>query len=148
MSAPRDGEWTAAGADAGAALAAFLRARLEGCSWRDVKRLVETGKVIVGGARESDPGRRLRPGDVIALRMAAPRARDDGPARGRVRIVFEDTHVVVIDKPAGVSSVPFAPREEGSAMDLVREAWRREGRRSSPLLKVHRIDKPTSGLLV
>jgi 23S rRNA pseudouridine1911/1915/1917 synthase len=67
----------------------------------------------------------------------------------RAGIVFEDAHVVVIDKPAGVSSVPYEKRESGTAMDLVREAWRAEGRRAShvPLHVVHRIDKDTSGLL-
>jgi 23S rRNA pseudouridine1911/1915/1917 synthase len=58
--------------------------------------------------------------------------------------------VVVIDKPAGVSSVPFARRETGTAMDLVRATWRAAGRRATetPLLVVHRLDKDTSGLLL
>lgn len=140
----------------GEALAAFLRAHLTGRSWRDVKRLVATGKVWVDGVPERVDGRRLRAGETVELRASAPRAARPG---GGLRIVFEDTHVVVVDKPAGVSSVPFAPDDATerapaphaaprSAMDLVREVWRRERRRPSPLLKVHRIDKPTSGLLV
>ncbi|MCO5169300.1 MAG: RluA family pseudouridine synthase [Planctomycetes bacterium] len=147
--------WTVA-PPGGVALAAFLRAHLTGRSWRDVKRLVETGKVFVDGVPERSPGRRLSPGQGVEVRASAPRTPRQGLG---LRIVFEDTHVVVVDKPAGVSSVPFAPddateRAPGphaaprSAMDLVRAEWRRERRRPSPLLKVHRIDKPTSGLLV
>jgi 23S rRNA pseudouridine1911/1915/1917 synthase len=147
-------QWQVSAADAGGALGSFLKARLADRSWRDVKRLVETGKVFVDGAPERSAGRRLSPGARVEVRMSAPRR----PPKGRgLRIVHEDTHVVVVDKPSGISSVPFVPddaterrpdREPGSAMDLVREVWRREHRRPSPLLKVHRIDKPTSGLLV
>ena len=64
-------------------------------------------------------------------------------------LVYDDPHVVVIDKPAGVSSVPYEERESGTAMDLIRGAWRRMGKpaTSVPLHVVHRIDRATSGLL-
>jgi 23S rRNA pseudouridine1911/1915/1917 synthase len=56
----------------------------------------------------------------------------------------------VIDKPAGISSVPYDDRETGTAMDLVRGAWRRMGKpaTSVALHVVHRIDRATSGLLM
>jgi 23S rRNA pseudouridine1911/1915/1917 synthase len=78
--------------------------------------------------------------------MAAPRPHD--PAREGV-LVYDDPHVVVIDKPAGISSVPFDERETGTAMDLIRGAWRRMGKpaTSVALHVVHRIDRATSGLL-
>ncbi len=134
--------WTVA---AGAALAAFVRERT-GRPWSEVKRWIDTGKVFVDGERSVDAGRRLAPGQRVEVRMAAPRRRE-GP---EVRIVFEDAHLVVIDKPAGVSSVPYEEKETGTAMDLVRDAWRRQGKpaTSVPLHVVHRIDKDTSGLLV
>jgi 23S rRNA pseudouridine1911/1915/1917 synthase len=55
----------------------------------------------------------------------------------------------VIEKPAGISSVPYERKETGTAMDLIRDAWRHGGRRATatPLYVVHRIDKDTSGLL-
>jgi 23S rRNA pseudouridine1911/1915/1917 synthase len=64
--------------------------------------------------------------------------------------VYDDTHVVVIDKPSGVNSVPYEDRETGTAMDLVRGAWRRAGVPATtvPLHVVHRIDRGTSGLLM
>jgi 23S rRNA pseudouridine1911/1915/1917 synthase len=89
----------------------------------------------------------VRAGQSVALQMNAPRPRDPN---AQVWIVYDDAHVVIIDKPAGVSSVPYADRETGTAMDLLREAWRRkrgDGRRV-PLHVVHRIDKATSGLLM
>jgi 23S rRNA pseudouridine1911/1915/1917 synthase len=65
------------------------------------------------------------------------------------RIVHDDAHLVVIEKPSGISSVPYERKETGTAMDLIRAAWRRAGRRATatPLYIVHRIDKDTSGLL-
>ena len=63
--------------------------------------------------------------------------------------MLEDAHIVIIDKPSGISSVPYERKETGTAMDLVRAAWRRTGKRATvtPLYIVHRIDKDTSGLL-
>jgi 23S rRNA pseudouridine1911/1915/1917 synthase len=138
-------EWTTTGADAGTSLAAFVRDRL-GISWNRARQHVTTGKVFVDGARCTDVGLRLGAGQAVALRMNAPRPR--GPEQA-VRIVYEDAHVVVIDKPAGVSSVPYEERETGTAMDLLRAAWRRKYPDATrvPLHVVHRIDKATSGLL-
>src|SRR5947208_1958685 len=99
---PREGgdqRFSVEAADAGGTLAATVRAR-GGSSWNDAKRLVATGKVFVDGVRETDVARRLQPGAVVEVRMAAPRPRDETT---EVRIVFEDAHVVVIDKPGGVS---------------------------------------------
>jgi 23S rRNA pseudouridine1911/1915/1917 synthase len=67
--------------------------------------------------------------------------------------VFDDAHVVVIDKPEGVNSVPYEDREGGTAMDLIRGAWRRRASSAKsanevPLHVVHRIDRATSGLLM
>lgn len=138
-------EWTTTDADAGTSLAAFVRERLS-VSWNRARQHVATGKVFVDGARCTEPGLRLSAGQVVALRMNAPRHRGSEQA---VRIVHEDAHVVVIDKPAGVSSVPYEERETGTAMDLLRAAWRRKYPDATrvPLHVVHRIDKATSGLL-
>ena len=51
------------------------------------------------------------------MNRAAPRP-DQTPAG--FRIVFEDAHLVVIDKPSGISSVPYERKETGTAMDLMR----------------------------
>jgi len=139
--------WTVTAPDDGARLAGFLRRHAGGQPWTQLKRWIASGKVFVDGVVETSAGRVLPAGARVELRSAAPRPRD--PAR-EVRIVHEDAHVVVIDKPAGVSSVPWEKREAGTAMDLIRDAWRRMGRpaTTTPLHVVHRIDKATSGLLV
>jgi 23S rRNA pseudouridine1911/1915/1917 synthase len=132
--------------DAGATLAAVLRRQMAGRSWNEVRALCTSGKVRVDGDVALDPALRLAEGMRVALSMTAPRPR---PARPGFRIAFEDAHLVVIEKPEGVSSVPYERKETGTALDLIREAWRHAGKRATatPLYTVHRIDKDTSGLL-
>ena len=130
-----------------AALGAAVRAFLPDRSWSQVRQLIESGKILVDGVVVTNPGTRMTPTQVISVRMSAPDKRR--APRPDFTIVFEDVHLVVIDKPQGVSSVPFDEKETGTAMDLIRGVWRRQGRRATatPLFVVHRIDKDTSGLL-
>ena len=139
-------EWTASDADAGRTIAAFIKQMTEQPN-STVKRWIERGKVRLDGAVVTAVDARLVAGARVALDLAAPRPHD--PTREAV-IVFDDPHVVVIDKPVGISSVPYEAREGGTAMDLVRGAWRRAGRdaTATPLHVVHRIDRATSGLLM
>ena len=145
MQEPRDGEWVVGADDAGRTVTAFLRARLA-TSWRRLEDWVARGKVSVDGTAVRVAGQRLTAGERVALRLEA---RAPAPAHA-VTVVHEDPHVIVIDKPAGMSSVPYDEREEGAtALDDIRNAWRRAGRSSRGSLRVvHRIDRGTSGLLV
>lgn len=133
----------------GLTVAALIKERAS-VPWSVAKRHVESGKVFVDGERVLRVDERLDAGAVVELRLAAPRPAD--PEKEGV-LVYDDAHVVVIDKPAGVNSVPYEPRETGTAMDLIRGAWRRQAKRdvpasAVPLHVVHRIDRATSGLLM
>jgi 23S rRNA pseudouridine1911/1915/1917 synthase len=130
----------------GATLAAFVKART-GVAWSVAKRQIATGKVFVDGACATAVDLRLADGQQVELRAGAPRPHD--PMREGV-LIHDDAHVVVIDKPSGISSVPYEDRETGTAMDLVRGAWRRQGKPATQvaLHVVHRIDRATSGLLM
>lgn len=129
----------------GLTVAAFVKTQAN-VPWTVAKRHVTTGKVFVDGAVVTAIDHRLTTGQSVELRMAAPRPHD--PEREGI-LVYDDAHVVVIDKPAGINSVPYEERETGTAMDLIRGAWRRMGKpaTSIPLHVVHRIDRATSGLL-
>ena len=132
--------------DAGVTLAAALRRRLAGESWSDVRALCTTGKVSLDGERALDPAARVSAGQRIELRPNAPKPHT---VPAGFRIAFEDTHLVVIEKPSGITSVPYERKETGTALDLIRASWKRAGKRATvtPLYTVHRIDKDTSGLL-
>ena len=130
----------------GATLAAFVKVRAA-VAWSVAKRQIAAGRVFVDGACVTAIDLRLAAGQSVELRHHAPRPHD--PAREAV-LVHDDAHVVVIDKPAGVNSVPYDEREAGTAMDLIRGAWRRSGKPATTvaLHVVHRIDRATSGLLM
>jgi 23S rRNA pseudouridine1911/1915/1917 synthase len=116
-------------------------------AWSVAKRHVTSGKVFVDGACVTAVDHRLALGQTLELRLAAPKPRN--PAR-EGDLVYDDAHIVVIDKPSGVNSVPYEDRETGTAMDLIRGAWRRAGKPATTvaLHVVHRIDRATSGLLM
>jgi 23S rRNA pseudouridine1911/1915/1917 synthase len=130
----------------GVTLAAFVKAR-SGVANSLAKRQIETGKVFVDGACVTTVAHRLVAGQQVEVRTNAPKPFD--PEREGV-LVYDDAHVVVIDKPTDVNSVPYEDEKSGTAMDLIRGAWRRMGKpaTSVALHVVHRIDRATSGLLM
>ena len=140
---------------AGRRLDAAVRALFE-TSWGQARRWVEGGKVFVDGEAALDCGSTVRQGAEVALRLDAPRPRT-ARAVDESMIVRLDRHVLVVDKPSGVSTVPHDEGETGSLfVELRRWLARRRGgagdagRRSGlpPLFVVHRLDRGTSGLIV
>ncbi len=121
--------------------------------WSEARRRIETGKIRVAGEVVTDPTRAVRKGDKLAYDARAPKPRT--AARQRVEqglVVYVDPCLVVVNKPAGVSTVPFGEEDDGElTLDaLVRDVVARRDhlRGRAPLGVVHRLDKATSGLLV
>jgi 23S rRNA pseudouridine1911/1915/1917 synthase len=127
-------------------LAAALRRKHSRLSWSEARRLCETGKVQLDGEVVVNAAQRIGETRELTVNMTAPRPRAEVAG---FRVAFEDGHLVVIEKPAGISSVPYERKEAGTALDLIRAHWRRAGKRATatPLYTVHRLDKDTSGLL-
>jgi 23S rRNA pseudouridine1911/1915/1917 synthase len=118
-------------------------------SWNALRRLIATGKVSVAGVTVSDPGAIVAGGALIEIRMAAPRRTESSPALPACALVHVDAQIVVVDKPAGTSTVPFTDSESDSLDQLVaHQLERSERRRRAPIGVVHRLDRETSGLLV
>jgi 23S rRNA pseudouridine1911/1915/1917 synthase len=124
-----------------------LRSLFRGASWNAVRRLVETGKVSVNGELVRDPSEPVSRGASIAVQMRArrPRAQAALPAGALVHL---DAHVVVVRKPAGLSTVPYDERETGTLVELLRAELRGKSGPETPPGVVHRLDKETSGLVV
>jgi 23S rRNA pseudouridine1911/1915/1917 synthase len=118
-------------------------------SWGDARKLIERGKVRLGGEVVTDGERRVREGDLIEINPAAPRPKSGG-VLDRSRLVYVDPQVVVVDKPAGISTVPYEPGERGTLDQLVAGLLpRTRGKGPPPSLGVvQRLDKETSGVLV
>jgi 23S rRNA pseudouridine1911/1915/1917 synthase len=120
--------------------------RLLGISWGDARELVARGKVKVDGEVVLEGGLRARAGQSIAI---DPGARRPAPV-DRGCLVYVDPHLVVVNKPAGISTVAFDPGERGTLDQLV-AALLRPPSRAGPAPSVgvvQRLDKETSGLIV
>jgi 23S rRNA pseudouridine1911/1915/1917 synthase len=145
-------EWTAEGDDVGLRLDKFLAAPGRLGSRTRAAAALERGKVNVNGSEAAliDAGRRLAAGDVVRLWMdrpgsAKPRPRS-GPA-GDLDIVFEDDDLLVVNKPAGILSVPLERKPDvPSVYDRIEDRFRSHGKRR-PFI-VHRIDQDTSGIVL
>lgn len=144
----RDEDFQAIG-DSRVPLDRFLRQRHPGASWKGVRRLIETGKVLVDGAITTSTDALVAPGSMVSVRMAArrplaPLLLDEGA------IAYVDAHVIVVRKPAGIATVPY--EDERDTLDrLVQGLLRRHAPRGTsvaPLGVVQRLDRETSGLIV
>ena len=142
-----DGEYVLSEESDGLALDRALRSLCEQGSWSKVRHFVRTGKIRVNGEVVTDPARRVRSGDRVTVRAAAPRARAPGGLAPDA-LVYVDAHLVVAVKPSGVMSVPYEDERDTFADAVRRLLEKRSGRAQQPLGVVHRIDKETSGLLV
>ena len=138
---------TVSAEEAGQTLPALLRALLPGTSWSRAKELCQSGRARLDGAVCLDPATRVAQGNRIELQP-------DGPALPRgplppAALVYADADLVVVDKPGGLLTVPFAG-EKDTLLTLTRTALaRREGNGRGPALRVvQRLDKETSGLVV
>ena len=109
------------------------------------QRLIDDGRVRVDG-EEKAKRHTLRGGETIELEEAEAEEVRDVPD-ARFLIAWEDEHLMVVDKPAGVVVHPARGHAAGTlaqALERVGAAGGPEGRRGI----VHRLDRDTSGLLV
>ncbi|MBV8971382.1 MAG: RluA family pseudouridine synthase [Sphingomonadaceae bacterium] len=129
-----------------------LAALIPTLSRERIKALIGSGQVSgASGAHPRDPARKVAAGDaltvVVPAAVPAEAAAQDIP----LRIVFEDDHLLVVDKPAGLVVHPAAGNLDGTMVNALLHHC--AGRLSGiggvarPGI-VHRIDKDTSGLLV
>jgi 23S rRNA pseudouridine1911/1915/1917 synthase len=111
---------------------------------------VVAGKIRVDGTAVTEVTRRVEAGTTIELDRQAPRRR---PAALQPEdVVYVDPQIVVVAKPAGVSTVPYHARETDTLDARVRSWLTQRGlapRGARPSLGiVHRLDKETTGLVV
>ncbi|MGA0122488.1 MAG: RluA family pseudouridine synthase [Gaiellales bacterium] len=134
---------------AGTRLDRLVHERVAGISRSEAQRLVDEGLVTVDGAVRA---RSLRVQRGMAIRIeqperAAPVAAAAAPDR-EPRILFEDEHLVVVDKPAGLTT-HAAPGTPGASLasHLAAHGLAGGGDADRPGI-VHRLDRDTSGVLV
>ena len=125
----------------------YLTRRLKGVPKSHIYRILRSGEVRVN-SRRVRADYRLAVGDRIRLPPVRTAARAQLPAQGAaprfpVRVIYEDEHIVAIDKPAGIAV------HGGSGVSYgVVEQLRAARPHASFLELVHRLDRETSGVLL
>jgi 23S rRNA pseudouridine1911/1915/1917 synthase len=147
-----DSTWTVAETDAGIRLDKFLSSPERLGSRGRAANAIERGKIYLNALEVglADASRRLVAGDVVRVWMDRPgsakRVPRMGPS-GDVDVVFEDDNLIVVNKPAGILSVPLERKADvPSVYEQIEDRWRSLAKRR-PLV-VHRIDQDTSGLVM
>ena len=116
-----------------------------------LKALIRSGAVEAGGTAVRDPATKVRGEEALRVAVPEPTPAHNEPQDIPLTIVFEDEHLLVVDKPAGLVVHPAAGNFDGTLVNALLHHCRGSlsgiGGVARPGI-VHRIDKDTSGLLV
>lgn len=127
-----------------------LAARVDSLSRVQIQALIRDGLVTVN-AGFVKASYRLDAGDVVAVRVPVPEPeRDPEPETIPLVILYEDEHLAVIDKPAGMVVHPAYGHTSGTLVNAVLARWPQIATFDEPERAgiVHRLDKETSGVIL
>jgi 23S rRNA pseudouridine1911/1915/1917 synthase len=113
-----------------------------------LQQLVEAGAVQLAGAVASKASHKVRAGDAGTIELRpTPQSQAFLPEDIPLAVVYEDEHLLVVDKPAGLVVHPAPGNWSGTLLNAL--LGRDPGARALPRAGiVHRLDKDTSGLMV
>jgi len=114
-----------------------------------VQRLVKGGQVSVNG-RVSKPSYRVEVGDEVVVRVPAKRPPQVLPEQVELDVIYEDEHLLMINKPSGMVVHPAQGHESGTLVNAVLGYLPQILDVGGPERAgiVHRLDKDTSGLII
>ncbi len=123
----------------------FLLAKMGGMTRTSIKSLLSHRQVEVNGKIETRFDAELNIGDTISICKARANAELNHP---KLRIVYEDDHLIVVEKKVGILTVATRPgATETTCMSILKQYVRKVNTRAG-IYVVHRLDRETSGLLV
>jgi 23S rRNA pseudouridine1911/1915/1917 synthase len=128
-----------------------LAATVPTLSRERLKALIRSGALTGAAGAVRDPAAKVHGNETFELAVPEPEPAHNVPQDIPLNIVFEDPHLLVIDKPAGLVVHPAAGNLDGTLVNALLhhcgESLSGIGGVARPGI-VHRIDKDTSGLLV
>ena len=141
-------QWVVAADGHGERLDRWLTLQLPGLSRSHLQQQVDDGAVQVDGVVVRKPAQRLRAGQAVTIELRPTlEARAFAPQAMALPIVYEDEHLLVIDKPVGLVVHPGAGHWSGTLLNGL--LAHHPGATWLPRAGiVHRLDKDTSGLMV
>jgi len=141
----------AAPADAGQRLDRFLANHLPDLSRARLQALLEAGAVERDGRVITEASARVKPGQTFAVRVPAPRPAVPQGEAIALDILFEDEHLLVLEKPAGLVVHPAPGHAGGTLVNALLAHCRDSLSGVGGVLRpgiVHRLDKDVSGVMV
>ncbi|NLE36033.1 MAG: RluA family pseudouridine synthase [Bacteroidales bacterium] len=127
-----------------AILMPFLLSSLTNKSRDNVKSLLRNRQVMVNGEPVTQFNHELQPGDTIVI---SPVRHTGGLMARNMRLVYEDEHLIVIDKNAGLLSMASDNEKYLTAYNIL-STYVKSQKPSNKIFIVHRLDRDTSGLMV
>ncbi len=116
-----------------------------------VQQLIRQGAVRVGNAVATEPKRKMLAGDIVAVDLPEPEPAEPMGEDIPLSVLYEDEHLIVIDKPAGLVVHPGAGNWTGTLVNALihhcGDSLSGIGGVRRPGI-VHRLDKDTSGVMV
>lgn len=137
--------------DAGKRIDAFLAEEIEGVTRSYLQKLIESGNIQVEGRTKLAKNYKLRDGDAIIADFPEPERLDIEAENIPLNIVYEDEHLMVINKPQGMVVHPAVGNYTGTLVNAIMYHCGDQLSSINGVIRpgiVHRIDKDTSGLLV
>lgn len=128
----------------------FLVRQLSGCSRRQARMAIGAGAVLVNG-RRGRKGHTLRPGDVVRADLSILDGEPTSQPELQVPTLYVDEAVVAVDKPAGMPSIALRADDRDTLANYLLGHYpelRALGGSPFEAGLVHRLDTPTSGVLV
>jgi 23S rRNA pseudouridine1911/1915/1917 synthase len=142
---------TATPDDAGQRLDKLLAGRLPELSRARLQALIEAGEVARDGAVIADGALRVKPGQSFAVRLPDPAPARLEPEPRTLDVLFEDEHLLVLEKPAGIVVHPAPGHGSGTLVHALLAHCSGSLSGIGGVLRpgiVHRLDKDVSGLMV
>ena len=128
-----------------AELLPFLLTKMGGMTRTSVKQLLGQRRVKVNNAIQTRHDTPLRKGDLITIESGRGNAELRHP---KLRIIYEDDALIVVEKKNGLLTVPYNPKStETTALSILKDYVKKQSRQASVYV-VHRLDRETSGVLV
>jgi 23S rRNA pseudouridine1911/1915/1917 synthase len=144
--------------DHGRRLDVFLAERMAWRSRARIQGLIAADRVTVEGGKDESPpradrvraGTRLRRGNEVVVRLdsAFVDAGGDVEPAIEIEVVYEDDHLLAVDKPPRMNVYPTRRHLGGSLTELLHRRHRALGASGAPPSPCHRLDRETSGVVL
>ena len=126
----------------------FLMSRIENASRNKIQQAAKAGNILVND-KPVKQNYRIKPLDVVSVVMThPPRINEIIPQNIPLDIIYEDEHLLVVNKAAGMVVHPGHGNWDGTLVNALLWHFEQNGSKGLNPLLVHRIDKDTSGILL